>query len=93
MALKAGGADGVLPLDAIAQAIDYAIKNGARAINASFTRRGDCGQFEYDALRKANTADVMFLAAAGNFGTDNDSIPFFPPAIASQPPADRRCRM
>ena len=33
---------------------------------------------EYDALRKANTAGVMFLAAAGNFGTDNDSIPFFP---------------
>jgi subtilisin family serine protease len=26
MALKAGGADGVLPLDAIVQAIDYAIK-------------------------------------------------------------------
>ena len=72
MALKAGGADGVLPLDAIAQAICD------RSSCMSFTRPGDCGQVEYDGLRKANTAGVMFLAAAGNFGTDNDSIPFFP---------------
>jgi subtilisin family serine protease len=66
MALKAGGVDNGLPDDAIFQAIDYAISKGARAINASFTRRGDCSQFEYNALSDANTADVMVLAAAGN---------------------------
>lgn len=78
MALKAGGVDNGLPTSAIAQAIDYAIKNGARAINASFTRGGDCSQFEYDALSAANTAGVMVLAAAGNDGSNNDSTPHFP---------------
>jgi len=78
MALKAGGVDNGLTSAAIIQAINYAVSKGARAINASFTRGGDCSKFEYDAYRAANTAGVMVLAAAGNDGTDNDIIPFFP---------------
>jgi subtilisin family serine protease len=78
MALKAGGVDNGLTTVAIAQAIKYAISNGARAINASFTRRGDCSQFEYDTLSEANTAGVMVLAAAGNANSDNDVAPVFP---------------
>ena len=73
MALKAGGVDSGLPSSAIVEAINYAVRKGARAINASFTRRGECSQLEYDALRAANSAGVMVLAAAGNGGSDNDS--------------------
>jgi subtilisin family serine protease len=78
MALKAGGVDNGLTTAAIIQAIDYAIRKGARAINASFTRGGVCSLAEYAALRAANTAGVMVLAAAGNNGTNNDMTPQFP---------------
>ncbi|HWR82837.1 MAG TPA: S8 family serine peptidase, partial [Candidatus Deferrimicrobium sp.] len=78
MALKAGGVDNGLTGTAIAQAISYAISKGARAINASFGRRGFCSQMEYASLSAANTAGVMFLAAAGNADSDNDVIPQFP---------------
>jgi subtilisin family serine protease len=87
MALKAGDVDNNLPDDAIFQAIDYAIKKGALVINASFTREGSCSQAEYDALRDANTAGVIVLAAAGNEGvfdpkhpdrSNNDIINKFP---------------
>jgi subtilisin family serine protease len=78
MALKAGDVDNNLPGDAILSAIDYAIKKGARVINASFTREGSCSQAEYDELRDANTAGVMVLAAAGNVGSNNDVNSVFP---------------
>ncbi|HWR83248.1 MAG TPA: S8 family serine peptidase, partial [Candidatus Deferrimicrobium sp.] len=78
MALKAGGVDNGLTTVAIADAIQYAISKGARAINASFGRGGACSPTEYATLSAANTAGVMFLAAAGNDGSDNESTPFFP---------------
>jgi len=86
MALKAGGVDGGLPSSAIAEAIRYAVRNGARVINASFTRRGDCSQLEYNALSDANAAGVMVLAAAGNLdklGPDNDANPIFPASYST----------
>jgi subtilisin family serine protease len=78
MALKAGGVDNGLTSAAIVEAINYAIRNGARAINASFTREGSCSQAEYAAFRAANTAGVMVLAAAGNANSNNDVAPIFP---------------
>jgi subtilisin family serine protease len=72
MALKASDENGNLPEDAILSAIDYAIKKGARVINASFTRRGPCSKSEYAALSRANAAGVMVLAAAGNENLDSD---------------------
>jgi subtilisin family serine protease len=78
MALKAGDVNGSLTTAAILQAESYAQLNGARAINASFGRGGDCSQSEYAALSALNTAGVMFLAAAGNAGVNNDNIPNFP---------------
>ncbi len=56
MALKAGGVDSGLTSAAILQAINYAVSNGARVINASFTRGGPCSQAEYAALSGANKA-------------------------------------
>ena len=78
MALKAGGVDNGLPSNAIVEAINYAVRKGARAINASFTRQGACSRVEYDALSAANAAGVMVLAAAGNAGSNNDVTPVFP---------------
>ena len=73
-------------------AVEYAEPNYLHYVTA-IPNDGDCTQFEYDALRKANTAGVMFLAAAGNFGTDNDSISFFPSGYIVATPCDLRCRM
>ncbi len=53
------------------QAINYAVENGAKIINASF---GDSvySQAEYDAIQSAGARGVLFVAAAGNDGLDND---------------------
>ncbi|MEX5282635.1 S8 family serine peptidase [Nitrospira tepida] len=76
MALKAGGVGG-LPTFAIVSAVQYAVAKGARVINASYGGP-DCSLAEYDAVSAANAAGVLFVAAAGNDGEDNDSVPSFP---------------
>ncbi len=67
---------GALTID-IVRAIDYAIEHGAKVINASW------GGYMYDPLlydriRDANDAGILFVAAAGNYSMDNDSMPFYP---------------
>jgi subtilisin family serine protease len=58
-------------------AIDYAIANGAHIINASFGS-SIYSQFERDAISIANSAGILFVAAAGNDNLDNDTSPFYP---------------
>lgn len=62
--------------------IDYAIANGAKVINASYGYAGtpsNVGSFsEAAAIHRAQEAGVLFVAAAGNDGTDNDAVPFYP---------------
>ncbi|MHC4510748.1 MAG: S8 family peptidase, partial [Planctomycetota bacterium] len=59
------------------EAIGYAVDNGARVINASWG--GDYfSQSLYDAIKDAGDAGVLFVAAAGNDGTDNDIHPVYP---------------
>jgi len=63
-------------------AIDYALKKGAKVINASYHSAGYC-KSEFDAIAAANTWQVLFIAAAGNGGDDligdnNDLLPVFP---------------
>ncbi len=77
MALKAGGANRSLSTTAIVSAIHYAVDKGARVINASFAAP-DCSRALYDAVSAANAAGVLFVAAAGNEGSDNDNVPSFP---------------
>ncbi len=62
--------------DAIA-AIDYAVANGARIINASWGGTF-FSQALFDAISAANTAGVLFVAAAGNNGVDTDVTPNYP---------------
>jgi subtilisin family serine protease len=52
-------------------AIDYAVQMGAKVINASY---GDTSfsQTEHDAIQSAGNSGVLFVAAAGNDGTNDD---------------------
>ncbi|SHJ24483.1 Subtilase family protein [Desulfofundulus thermosubterraneus DSM 16057] len=75
MALKAADDSGVLTTGAIVAAIDYAAKNGANVVNMSF----ETPQFDqsmYNAIK--NHPDILFVAAAGNEGRDNDANPHYP---------------
>jgi subtilisin family serine protease len=63
-------------------AIQYAINNGAKIINASFGSSA-FSQAEFDAINAANSAGVLFIAAAGNgsieqHGDNNDLTPSYP---------------
>ncbi len=70
------GGQGGLVSDEIA-AIDYAIEKGAQIINASYGGTS-FSQMEYNAIKRARDAGVLFVAAAGNTGTNNDVNPIYP---------------
>jgi subtilisin family serine protease len=55
-------------------AIEYAIANHAKIINASFGESGYL-QGEYDAISAADSAGLLYIAASGNQGFDNDTQP------------------
>lgn len=79
MALKAFDADGNGTVSEAVQAIDYAIANGAKIINASWGLPERSRALE-DALAAAEQAGVLVVAAAGNERTD---LPAYPAAIES----------
>lgn len=80
MSLKFLDSEGVGNVgDAIA-AIDYAISKGASVINASWGGPDYSAALE-DAIRRAGDAGVVFAAAAGNDGTNNDSASNFPASL------------
>ncbi len=58
-------------------AIQYAVAEGAKVINASWGGTG-YSQALCDAISQAGDAGVTFVAAAGNSGTDNDATPLWP---------------
>jgi subtilisin family serine protease len=58
-------------------AVDYARMNGADIINASFGGSGYVPEF-FDSVAAARDAGVLFVAAAGNDGTNNDEFPMYP---------------
>jgi len=62
--------------DAI-DAIDYAIKMGAKVISASW---GNSGYSSYlaDAVKRAQDAGIVFVAAAGNQGRNTANSPYYP---------------
>jgi len=60
-----------------AEAIDYAVKGGARVINASWG--GPAFSFAlFKAIRNAGNQGVLVVAAAGNEGSNSDSQPEYP---------------
>jgi len=66
------------------KAIDYAVKMGAKIINASY---GDSSfsLSEYDAIKDAGDKGLLFIAAAGNKGSNNDGSTKNYPASYSLP--------
>jgi subtilisin family serine protease len=63
----------------VALAIRYAVDNGAQIINMSFGKGySPHKKWVDDAVRYAEKHDVLLVHAAGNDGTDNDSIPSYP---------------
>ncbi len=63
----------------IALAIRYAVDNGAKVINASFGKNySPHKQWVYDAIKYAESKDVLIIHAAGNDSKDIDVEPNFP---------------
>ena len=77
MALKVVDNEDRFSSSAIIRAMDYAATMGAHVMNASYLG-GDASQAEYDGLEAARQADVLFVAAAGNEGENNDEHPIYP---------------
>ncbi|WP_414660062.1 S8 family serine peptidase [Horticoccus sp. 23ND18S-11] len=67
--------------DAI-ECIEYAIANGAHIINASYgAAASSITQYdpaEFDAIRQARDAGILFVAAAGNDGANMDVVTGYP---------------
>jgi subtilisin family serine protease len=74
MALKVSDIEGNVYLDKVVSSINYAVNKGVKIFNFSFG-----GPVQYQAFGNAiaNT-DALFLCAAGNDGTNNDILPFYP---------------
>jgi len=80
MPLKIGPDTGLtLTIFVAAQAIDYAVANGADIISASWGGLAGINTVR-TAIENAHSAGVLFVAAAGNYGTDNDGLLKFYPA-------------
>lgn len=65
-----------------AEAIVYAVDNGAKVINCSWGGEGDSPIIE-EAIAYANDHDVLIAAAAGNSGMSTDAYAFWPAASDS----------
>lgn len=77
MALKFLDANGSGSTSNAIAAIQYAIANGAKVINASWGGYG-FSQTLYDSIAAARDAGIIFVASAGNDNIDNDSMPDYP---------------
>jgi|GEM_PF-6771868 len=95
MALKAGDASGQLAVSDTAEAVHYASDEGANVISASYGGSG-ASDTARDAIVYANGKGVLFVAAAGNEGVNNDTVPHYPAsydvpnvvAVAATDPGD-----
>jgi len=77
MALKFLGGDGSGDTGDAVEAIIYGTNQGAKVLSNSWGGGGRSRAVE-DAIRFANDRGVLFVAAAGNESSDNDTFPSFP---------------
>jgi subtilisin family serine protease len=77
MLLKAFDDAGDATVADIVEAMEYARGNGARIVNASYSG-SEFSQAENDAIAQLNSDGILFVAAAGNDGVDNDQTPSYP---------------
>lgn len=77
MAVRISGVATFATSASIAEGIAYAVDNGAKVINASWGGGADDPVIN-NAIDYANTQKVLFVAAAGNDATNNDTLPHYP---------------
>ncbi len=77
MALKFLDSSGSGYMSDAVRALNYAVANGAKVINNSYGGGGSDPAM-VSALANARAKGVIFVAAAGNDGTNNDSSPSYP---------------
>jgi len=77
MALKGSNAQHGLPQSATIAALNYAVDHGAQ-ISCNSYGGGGSSQASQDSIQNARDNGHLFVAAAGNNGTDNDATPFYP---------------
>ena len=97
MACKFLSADGWGYLSGAIECIDFAVANGAKVLSNSWGG-GGFSQSLYDTIARARDAGVLFIAAAGNSGADNDTSPAYPASydlanVISVAAIDRRGRL
>jgi hypothetical protein len=73
MPIKFLSAEGSGTTEDAIKAIDYAVEHGAKILSNSWGGSGDDdNKALYDSIERARANDVLFIAAAGNSGQDND---------------------
>lgn len=77
MPLKVLDAYGNGSLNAAVKAIYFAVDNGARVVNASWTMSIGSPALQ-SAIAYAASKNVVFVSASGNEGVNNDQIPSYP---------------
>jgi hypothetical protein len=77
MALKFLNSSGSGSTSDAIKCINYAIAKGAHVLSNSWGGGGYSTAL-YNAINSARSAGIIFVAAAGNNGTNNDSSPFYP---------------
>lgn len=77
MAVKFLASNGSGTLENALKAIDYATKMGAKVLSNSWGG-GGFSQTLLDSIKRSNEAGTIFIAAAGNDGSNNDAKPAYP---------------
>ncbi|MDE3068503.1 MAG: S8 family serine peptidase [Verrucomicrobiota bacterium] len=78
MACKFLDATGNGTIDGAIACLDYARAHGAKIVNASWGASSFTSQALHDAIASLRDAGILFVAAAGNSGADNDVAPVYP---------------
>lgn len=82
MSLKFLSAAGQGTTSDAVKAIDYAVDHGAKVLSNSWGGPAESdNNILKDAVERARAKDVLFIAAAGNDGKDNDVTPSYPAAF------------
>lgn len=88
MGLKFLSGDGSGTLNDALEAINYAIKMKNRGVNIRVLSNswggGDYSRALHDAIKEANEAGILFVAAAGNSSMDTDRNPHYPSAYDAE---------
>ena len=83
VALRAGSFASGVDSGTVVEAIEYAARAGARVVNMSFGALGSAAYSEAEAAAIRRHPEMVFVAAAGNDGTDTDITPHYPSGIDS----------